>query len=647
VLLSQAQSLTQQLQSYDSRLTQYDANIESQIGSSVSQINGIAGNIANVGTDGYSRQRLTLETQPPIQTGIGAFGTGVAATGIDRAADAFVNSNLVLTTSAAAYDRTYADIASPIDDLLGDPDAGLSIALDRFFSAVHDVAANPTSIPVRQQLLSQGQALAERFASLDRAIGDQRTMVNARIGTTVEEINQIAGGIADVNRAIVAASGRSGGEPPNDLLDQRDELVRQLAERVSVTTVEQSDGSLNVFVGSGQGLVVGFEAESLVVQPSAAHPTRVEVGFGRGGAFVAASSQFKGGRIGALLDARDRLIDPAANGLGRVALGIAEKFNEVHEAGMDLDGRPGEAFFSVPAPEIRAQKGNAASGAPTLSVADVGGLVASDYSLAFDGTSWSVRRLADGVVVGTAAPGGSLAFDGLALDLGGVSGAQAGDRFLLRPMRVASGLEVRIDDPRAVAAALPVRAESAAANTSAASVAAVSVLDPSSTALRSAVDIEFTGGNFVVGGASVPVDPSGETTIEANGWRVVIRGTPSEGDVFEIRDNAGGVGDNRGALALADLADLRALAGGTATFTEGYAAVVADVGVETQRAKLNADVKAQLLERAKSQRESISGVNLDEEAANLLRFQQAYQAAAQVIATAGTMFDTLLAAVRR
>jgi flagellar hook-associated protein 1 FlgK len=194
---------------------------------------------------------------------------------------------------------------------------------------------------------------------------------------------------------------------------------------------------------------------------------------------------------------------------------------------------------------------------------------------------------------------------------------------------------------------LPVRAEAAAANTGGASVASIGVLDPSNAALRSAADVEFTGGNFVVGAVSVPADPSGETTLDADGWRLVIRGTPAEGDVFEIRNNAGGVGDNRAALALAGLADARPLAGGTASFAEGYAGVVADVSVETQRAKLNADVKAQLLDRAKSQRESVSGVNLDEEAANLLRFQQAYQAAAQVIATAGTMFDTLLAAVRR
>ncbi|HEU4618972.1 MAG TPA: flagellar hook-associated protein FlgK [Gammaproteobacteria bacterium] len=604
-------------------------------------------NIANVATDGYSRQRLELATQTPIQTGIGAIGTGVAAVGIDRSADAFVNANLLQTTSAEAYERTYADIAAPIDDLLGDADAGLTPALQSFFAAVHDVATDPTSTAARQQLLSRGGALVDRFAALQGRIDEQRAATNGSIASTVEEVDEIGTGIAELNREIVAARARSGGEPPNDLLDRREELVRQLSERVSVSTVEQSDGSVNVFVGRGQALVVGFTTQRLTAQPAGPDPTRVEVGFGDGAAFVPVSSLLTGGRLGALLAVRDELIDPASNGLGRVALAVAQSFNETHEAGMDLNGRQGEAFFSVPAPQVLAGRGNAATGSPTLAVTDVSALEASDYEIRFDGAAWSVRRLADGAVVGSAAPNGSLAFDGLSLDLAGVSAEQSGDSFLLRPMRVADRLAVRIGDPRAVAAALPVRAEASASNAGAAAVQDVAVLDPADPALRSAADVTFTGGNFVVGAEIVPLDPSGDTTIDANGWRLVVRGTPADGDVFSVRDNSGAVGDNRNALALAGLADRGTLAGGTATISEGYEAVVADVGVKTQRAKLDSDVQAQLLDHAKSQRESVSGVNLDEEAANLLRYQQAYQAAAQVIATAGTMFDTLLAAVRR
>ncbi len=601
-------------------------------------------NIANVGTDGYSRQQLDLATRTPLQTGLGSLGTGVQATGVSRSTDAFVQASLTLNTTANAYEQTYSEIASQVDNVLSDSNAGLTPALDKFFSAVQDVGNDPTSTAARQQLLTQGQALVDRFGQLQGTIDDQSKIVNGRIGAAVDTINQLASGIADLNRQIMTAKG--GGSPPNDLLDRRDELVRQLAEQVSVHTTEQSDGSVAVSIGQGQGLVVGTQTNKLAARPLGGDPGQLTVGFSDGTTFAPAGDSL-GGNLGALLDLKSTLLDPATNGLGRVAVGLAQNFNQVHEAGMDLDGKPGQAFFAVPAPKVLANRGNAAAGAPSLAVTDANALQASDYQLRFDGSAWTVRRVADGKTVGSAAPGGSLSFDGLSLDLSGVTGARAGDGFELQPLRVAGQMQVKISDPRAVAAALPVKAEAAAANTGGASVNALTVTDPTDPALRTPADVTFTGGNFVVGGTTVAPDPTGDTTIGANGWKLVIRGTPAEGDVFQVRDNTGGVGDNRGALALGSLAGQRTLAGGTATLADGYSQVVADVGVKTQRAKLNAGVQTQLLQQAQAQRNSVSGVNLDEEAANMLRFQQAYQAAAQVVATAGKMFDTLLAAVSR
>jgi flagellar hook-associated protein 1 FlgK len=238
-------------------------------------------------------------------------------------------------------------------------------------------------------------------------------------------------------------------------------------------------------------------------------------------------------------------------------------------------------------------------------------------------------------------------FDGLRVELAGISGAASGDRFTLRPMRVAQSMTVAIDDTRTVAAALPVAAEPAAGNRGSLAVATLAVLDPSDPALRAPAEITFTNGLFVMDGQSFAPGANGATTITGSGWQLVLRGTPAEGDVIRVGDNAGAVGDNRGALALAGLASERLLGGGTATFSESYSQLVADVGVRTLRAEINADVQARLLGDAQGQRESISGVNLDEEAANLLRYQQAYQAAAQVITVANTLFETLLAAVRR
>jgi len=602
-------------------------------------------NIANVGTDGYSRQRLELEARPPTTGGVTAIGTGVSTTGIERVADRFVEQRLVSSTSAEAFHRTYAEFAGQIDNLLADADAGLAPALDDFFAATQEVASDPTSTAARQQLIGAAEALVARFDQIQQSIDEQQRIANGRIGGTVQEINQLAQNVGELNQRIIIARGQGGA--PNDLLDQRDALLRQIAERVSITTLEQSDGSINVYAGRGQSLVVGTETTPLSVEPSAYDPARIEIGFRNGATFTPVTDTLSGGTLGALLEVRDGLLGPAGNALGRVALGVTELFNDAHGRGMDLNGALGADFFGRSDLKVIAHQSNAATGAPSLTIADVSGLTLSDYELRFDGSNWNLTRLRDGQQLASLAPGATFAFDGLSIDLAGIAGGAAGDRFLLQPTQIAGDLSVRIQDPRAIAAALPGRAAAVPTNSGSGAPGDLRVIDATNAQLRAPVDIQFTGGNFVAGAVSVPLDPSGETTIDLNGWRLVVRGTPADGDTFSVRDNAGGVGDNRNALALAGLADLRALGGGTASLGESYAELVADVGVKTRRAQINAEVQGNLLGEATAQRDAISGVNLDEEAADLIRFQQAYQASAQVIAVAGSMFDSLFDALRR
>ncbi len=601
-------------------------------------------NIANVGTEGYSRQRVELAALSPATAGAASPGSGVRPVAVNRVMDGFVESWLGMNASAAAYERTYAQFASHLDNILADPVTGLTPALNSFFAAMSDVASDPTSTAARQNLLAEAESLLDRFAQLDRRIGEQRALANGAATDTVEEINQLAGGIAALNRQIVEARGR--GNLPADLLDRRDQLVRDLADRVSVNTMEESDGSLNVYVGRGQGLVVGTHASQLIAR-SAAGGDRLEVGIRNGSTFVPITDSLSGGRLGALLDLGPDLLDESANALGRVAIALTDQFNELHAAGMDLTGALGGVFFSRPEPRVSGNPSNTATGVPALTIADIGELGTSDYQLRFDGSAWNVRRVADGALVATAPEGGSVDFDGLTLNLASVTGAVAGDTFALQPTRVARDLAVAISDPRAVAAALPVRSSASADNAGQAHFVDLSVTGASDPALLTEVTIVFSGGEYLVNGDPVPLDPSGDTTISVNGWTAVLRGTPADGDTFTVRDNIGGVGDNRGALALAGLAGMRVLSGGTATLSDSYAELVVDVGVKTRRAQINADVQEKMLHDARAHRDSISGVNLDEEAANLLRYQQAYQAAAQVIAVAGSMFDTLIAAVRR
>jgi flagellar hook-associated protein 1 FlgK len=392
---------------------------------------------------------------------------------------------------------------------------------------------------------------------------------------------------------------------------------------------------------------VGTEATPLSAEPSANDPSRIEIGFRTGATFIPVTDTLSGGSLGALLVVRDGLLDPAGNALGRVAIGVTDLFNEAHARGMDLHGALGEDFFGRPDPLVVRSLNNTATGSPTLAVSDVSGLTLSDYELRFDGAAWNLRRQSDGQQLASLAPGASFDFDGLSIDLAGIAGPATGDRFLLRPTQVAGELSVRISDPRAIAAALPVRGTAAPANAGQGSITGLTVLDPTNAQLRAPVNVQFTGGNFVAGAVSVPLDPAGETTIDINGWRLVVRGTPADGDVFGVQDNVGGVGDNRNALDLAGLANLRAMTGGSASLGETYAELVAAVGVKTRSADMNAQVQGQLLSEATAQRDSISGVNLDEEAADLLRFQQAYQASAQVISVAGQMFESLFDALRR
>lgn len=602
-------------------------------------------NIANVGTEGYSRQRVDINARLPQSSGFGSMGTGVTIGGIDRIADKFVEMRLIGHTADEAYQRIFAEFSSQVDNLVADPEAGMAPAIDNFFNALQEVASDPTSTAARQQLLSEGQALAGRFALVEARIDDLRQLSDGRISTTVDEINQLTDGIAELNEQIVVAKGNSG-HPPNDLLDSRDRLVRELAERVSVTTLEQSDGSLNVYAGTGQSLVVGIDATQLYAEQSTLDPDQLEIGLRNGATFVPITNSITGGELGGLLDVRQSVLDPASLQLGRIAVGVTEQVNQVHANGMDLNGALGGDFFGRPAPQVIGGTGNTATGLPAVSLTDAGALEASDYELRFDGTNWALRRLSDGQQLASLPPGSSHAFDGLSVDLSGIAGPATGDRFLLQPVRVSSDLEVLVTDPADVAAALPVRAQAAATNAGDGTVESLAVTDPTDPNLRNPADVTFTGGNFVSGAVVVPLDPSGETTIDVNGWQLVVRGTPADGDVFSVADNTGGIGDNRNALDLASIADLRFMGNGTATLGESYGELVSDVGVKTRRAQVNAEVQSQLLGESRAQREAVSGVNLDEEAANLIKFQQAYEASAQVIAAAGTMFDSLLAAMR-
>ncbi|MDX2464732.1 MAG: flagellar hook-associated protein FlgK [Porticoccus sp.] len=529
-------------------------------------------NITTANTEGYSRQTVELATRNPISSASGFIGTGVNVASIQRVYDQFLSAQVTSSNSTFNQLDTMQQLSSAVDDLLGDSESGLNPVLQSFFNAMQDVANNPTSTPSRQVLISEADTLASRFVSMDNVFSNLQENVNDQITAVTNEISGIAESIVGLNKSIVLETGASGGQPPNDLLDQRDLLVNQLAELVSVQTVTADDGSLNVFIGNGQTLVLGSTANTIGTVRNEYDPSQVEVSFSSSTINYSISKQISGGKLGGLLEFRDQILEPTQNSMGHIAIGLAATVNAQHQLGDDINGNPGGLFFNsivTSSPEVLPSSGNnPASGTVSVAISDTNNMQASDYRLNYDGATFSLLRLSDNTVVDSgfaiADFPRAVASDGLVLSLAG--GVAAGDSFLVRPVH------------------------------------------------GGAADIDVA----ISSGADVAAAASGSS-----------------------------LGDNSNALALAALQLQKVLAGGTETYQSAYASLVGSVGADTSQAISGANAQRTLLTRAIESEQSVSGVNLDEEAANLIKFQQAYQAAAQVISVSDDIFQTLLSVTSR
>lgn len=629
-------------------------------------------NISNANTPSYSRQVVDLTAQNPMLSGTSYLGTGVQVTAVRRVYSDFLTAQVRTATSSSNQAQQYYTLASQVDNLLGDPTAGLTPSLQSFFDAVQGVANDPTSVPARQVMLSQANALADRFHNLDQQLSGLRQGVNTQISTDVNGINSLASSIAALNKQIADATAAAGGQPPNDLLDQRDALVTQLAQHVSVTTVSQNDGALNIFVGNGQSLVAGGTASTLSVVSNPYDPTCSEVGYTTGGVTAIVSNYLTGGTLGGTLDFRNQVLDPAQNALGRVALGVTSTFNAQHRLGADLSGNINQNFFNditASSPRVLSNTNNTGNGMVAASVANVNALTTSDYRLDRTASGYTLTRLSDNTVTQLSSfPGSPVTVDGVTLSL--TSGSIAvGDSFLIQPTRLgANGIGVAISDPSRIAASSPISisattdANGLPTNTGTGAISAATVSNTTNLPLAANITLTFdpnAGGAGVPGftvtggpGGTLAYDPATDSSGKQftfagyGGMTFTISGTPSSADSFVISNNTGGVSDNQNALTLAGLSNQRTLANGSATYEGAYGQLVTSVGADTNQAQVNNDAQTSLLTQATASRDSVSGVNLDEEAANLVHFQQSYQAAAQVIATAESLFQTLLTAVK-
>ncbi|MDP1558078.1 MAG: flagellar hook-associated protein FlgK [Nitrosomonas sp.] len=611
-------------------------------------------NITNVDTPGYNRQKVIQSANTPQSTSGGYIGSGVHVSTIQRVYNQFlVSQSLQAQTKSSQLDSYFSEIAQ-INNLLGDSSAGLSPALQSFFSSVQDVATNPASVPSRQALLSNSQALVTRLQVMDQRLSESREGINAQIETGIGEINAIAQQIAELNYNITLSEAQAGGHPANDLLDQREALTTQLGKLVNTSVIRQNDGTFNVFIGTGQPLVVGSQTMTLKAVSSPEDPAKITVGFtsGNNTVLIPEKQLQDGGSLGGLLAFRSKTLDSAQNALGRLAIGLAQNFNDQHNLGQDLNGNLGGNFFTVPSPKVISVLGNNPASNITTSMSDINALTTSDYKFTFDGTNYTLTRLSDNTSNSTVAlPSGAtpLTLDGIR-----ISGAviNANESFIIQPTRNgAKNIAVAITETAKIAAAAPIRTTEALTNTGSGTISAGSVnplpVDPD---LQQLVTITFHSpldGQFDVtgGGAGLPALNQVFTQgadISFHGFTVQINGNPAAGDIFTIGPNNNGNSDNRNALLLGGLQTKNLLIGSTATFQSTYAQLVSEIGNKTRELEVTSKAQKNLLAQTNQSLQSLSGVNLDEEAANLLRYQQAYQASSKIIEISSKLFDSLI-----
>ena len=608
-------------------------------------------NIANARTEGYSRQRAELQARPPDSRGKDdSPGNGVGVFAIERQHDRFAAAAALAGTSAHARESTHRDLAGRIDSLLASESLGLSPALSGFYTSLEDAASDPGSPAAREAVMAGADALAGRFGALQKELDATRREVSERITFELDSLNDLVKGVAELNERIVASNGRGRTSGANDLLDQRDVLVTQIGEHIDVTPLLQSDGALDLLVGNGTALVLGQNAHELRAVPDATAPARqrLEIDTG-GGRRQRVGSEPVGGSIGGLIDFATQTLEPVRHRLGRIALVTADILNAQHASGLDANGELGGAWFATAEPETLSSTSNSGNASVTATVTDTSALQASDYLLRWNGAEFDITRQSDGTRTSSPSPA---VIDGIEITLGGSPAVN--DTFLVSATGQAAGqFETLLTRPDQLALAGAMVAAADPSNTGDARAAQPRVLDKDDPALLDPVDLVFTSdttfdvvdrnsGTPLASGLSYVAD----APIAFNGWSMTIDGTPRQGDVQYVDANVNGSGDNGNALALVALQEAPSI-GGTTTASEDNAELVSFIGGRTRTLMVRSDALATLRDDAIGRAESVSGVNLDEEAIELTRYEQAYQAAAQAVAVADTLFQSILGAVRR
>jgi len=621
-------------------------------------------NIANVNTPGYSRQSAVLQTVEGQFTGGGYIGRGVDVATIQRSYSDFLIRQSALSGATSAGDNARADKLRQLEALFPGGTSGLGAAISDMLNSFSDVASAPTDLTARTVVLTRVSEAASRMRSASQSLDDLQLGVKQELSQKVDAINSLAKSIAAVNDKIAKAQGT--GQPPNDLLDQRDQLIREMNRYIQTSSIEATDGTLGIFIAGSQALVLGSAASPLTVTSDDFNdPLKSKLSINRSGQVITLDeAMLGGGEVSGLLRFQNTDLAEGRNLLGRLTLAISTSMNAQHALGLDLDGNVGGNLFTptvfgagnilTPSAPAVPNSGTATLG---LSISDTTKFAASDYEVNFTAAfTGSITRKSDGVVTDfTSVP---IAIDGLTISVS--AGAVAGDRFLLKPFSTsASDIRAEFASPRALAVASPVAGQMGTANTGSLQLASLQPLTNPPTNVP--VTITFTGSNtYTRSDDPTPLTPttftytSGQSiggsfvaTVPVSNWSLTLQGTPKNGDTFTVLAQPAAYRNlNTGnATALMNLRETPMFDG--AALTDGYAGLISQIGIRTQSANYAAQVSTAIAANLEADRTSVSGVNLDEEASKLIQYQQAYQASAKTIQIAQSIFDTLIQTLSR
>ena len=638
-------------------------------------------NIANVNTPGYSRQTVYTNALHGQNMGNGFIGKGVQVATVMRNYSALLNRQSNAANAIHAADTSRLQGLMQMQDVFKGGDGSLGAAVTNMMNAFVDVQAAPSDATGRNVVLTRMSELAARFHAASNMLEEQDYSTAQQLRNNALLVNDKASQVARLNNEISRALAT--GHQPNDLLDARDQVIREINQYVQTTQVAADDGSISLFVGGSQALVLGINSGQLSVEETKEYPgsQRMALYFSQPGGqqLELTAAMVGGGEIAGLLKFRNDDLAEGRNLLGRLAMTIGHELNLQNQRGLTLNGQQGGALFSLPTTSTGYGNitgySNIGPGAATTQVMDASQLKPSEYRLIFEGSPLTpvLTRMSDGKVFNaTSTPPlnmGNLATgfdaDGLRfiVPAATLAAAVSGNSMLFKPFSTAaSEIEALVHNPDELAAASALTANINKNNTGKLQLTQLGANDFTGIpAAQDPVRLTFDGAGQVTyqiydhlsstwSAASAPMDYTPGQPITINGWSITLTGTPAAGDTVDVanaldfgeafRLNAGNAG------AFLDMRDKKVFDEGT-TLSDGFSAAMAVVGTRTQSVQLAEKLSSTVAKNLEMDRTAVSGVNLDEEAARLLQYQQAYQASSKVIQIAQSLFDSVLNAVGR